>query len=287
VSPAIGALLDEGARTLALQPHVEDARREAQILMGHALGVPRAWISAHRTDSAAPESAGRFRTLVNERATGRPIAHLTGKREFYGLEFRVAPEVLIPRPDTETLVDAALQRLPTAMPREVLDLGTGCGCIAVALAHERPLAQVTAVDCSTAALEVAVANAAALRTPVEFLQGNWFSPVRQRRFHLIVSNPPYIATGDKHLVRGDLRFEPHQALASGPDGLSAIRTIVAAAGEHLHADGWLLLEHGHDQAEACRNLLQDAGFEDLAAIADLAGIPRVAAGRLVRRPPSR
>lgn len=286
MNPSVGALLDEGVRALA-RPHVEDARREAQVLLGHALGVSRAWLVAHRDDAAAPEGASRFRRLLQDRSDGQPVAYLTGEREFHGLAFRVSPAVLIPRADTETLVGAALEALPAGGRASILDLGTGSGCVAVALARERPGSAVTAVDASKPALDIARENALAHGVEIEFLQGDWFAAVGSRAFHLIVSNPPYVALGDPHLERGDLRFEPPGALASGPDGLSAIRRIVAAAPLHLHPGGWLLLEHGHDQADACAHLLREAGFDPVAAFPDLAGIRRVAGGRLVRNRPSR
>ena len=286
MNPAVGSLLDEGARTLS-RPHVEDARREAQVLLGHALGVSRAWLVAHRDDVPAAEGASRYRQLLLKRSEGQPVAYLTGTREFHGLAFHVTPAVLIPRADTETLVDAALKVLQAPSGVSILDLGTGSGCIAVALAHATAGARVTAVDASPAALEIARRNALAHEMQIEFLHGDWFSAVEGRKFHLIVSNPPYIATGDPHLDRGDLRFEPPGALASGADGLGDIRRIVADAPGFLFPGGWLLFEHGHDQAGACAGLLREAGFDDLVAFPDLGGIPRVAGGRLVPDRPSR
>jgi release factor glutamine methyltransferase len=206
---------------------------------------------------------------------------LRGLREFHGLDFRVTPDVLIPRPDTEALVDAALEKLDRTPGRKVLDLGTGSGCVAVSIAHERPAALVTAVDLSVEALEVAQGNSTANGQKVEFLQGRWFAAVAGRQFDLIVSNPPYVAAGDSHLRRGDLRFEPPLALISGTDGLKDIRIIVSEASGHLLPGGWLLFEHGYDQAAACRDLLQKAGFGALKSWPDLAGIARVAGGRLL------
>lgn len=264
MNPSVGALLEEGVRAL-VHPHIDDARREAQVLLGHALGVSRAWLVAHRDDAAAPEGASRFRQLLQKRSDGQPVAYLTGEREFHGVAFRVSPAVLIPRADTETLVDAALETLPVGGSAAILDLGTGSGCVAVALAQERAGSVVTAVDASKQALDIARQNALDHGVEIEFLQGDWFAAVGGRAFHLIVSNPPYIALGDPHLERGDLRFEPPGALASGPDGLSDIRRIVAGAPLHLHPGGWLLFEHGHDQAEACANLLREAGFDPVAA----------------------
>ncbi len=268
MNPTVGRLLDDAARNLAASAELVEARREAQILLGHAMGVSRAWLSVHRDDAADPSAADTFRELVRRRQTGEPVAYLVGRREFYGLEFRVTPHVLIPRADTETLVDAALEKLVEGARSDVLDLGTGSGCIAITIAHERPAARVTAVDVSAGALIVAHEN-------------NWFEQLAGRRFDLIVSNPPYGAAGDPHLEQGDLRFEPATALASGEDGLADIRIIVAGAPAYLREGGWLLFEHGHGQADACRDLLLDAGFGEVISRADIAGLPRVAGGRLL------
>jgi release factor glutamine methyltransferase len=281
VNPTVGRLLDDAARNLAAVPDLVEARREAQILLGHTMGVSRAWLSAHRDDAAAPSAADTFRELVRRRQVGEPVAYLIGRREFYGLEFRVTPDVLIPRADTETLVDAALERLPEGAQPDVLDLGTGSGCVALTIAHERPEARVTAVDVSAAALIVARENAASIGVNAEFVQSAWFEKLDGRRFDLIVSNPPYVAAGDPHLQQGDLRFEPATALASGKDGLADIRIIVADAPAYLSEGGWLLFEHGYEQADACRDLLLDAGFGGVISRADIAGLPRVAGGRLL------
>jgi release factor glutamine methyltransferase len=287
-SPTVGNLFDDGVRALSAQADPEEARREVQVLLGHSLGVSRAWLTAHRDDSADAGNASKFRMLLKQRTVGQPVAYLTGKREFYGREFSVTPEVLIPRHDTETLVEAALGKLPPKSLAEVLDLGTGSGCIAVTLSLERPAARLTAVEISPSALRVAGKNAQALGARVEFLQGAWFAPLSGRRFDLIVSNPPYIPATDPHLQRGDLRFEPSMALTAGDDdGLDEIRRIVGGAPEYLNQGGWLLFEHGYDQAQACRDLLLGAGFGELVSLADLGGIPRVAGGRLVRSGPSR
>jgi release factor glutamine methyltransferase len=281
VNPTVGRLLDDAARNLAASADLVEARREAQILFGHAMGVSRAWLSAHHDDAADSSVADAFRELVRRRRTGEPVAYLVGRREFYGLEFRVTPDVLIPRADTETLVDAALEKLLKGAQPEVLDIGTGSGCVALTLAHERPAARVTAVDVSAAALIVARENAASIGVNAEFVQGAWFEELDGRRFDLIVSNPPYVATGDPHLQQGDLRFEPATALASGEDGLADIRIIVADAPAYLREGGWLLFEHGYEQADVCRDLLLDAGFGEVISRADIAGLPRVAGGRLL------
>ena len=281
MNPTVGRLLDDAARNLAAIADLVEARREAQILFGHAMGVSRAWLSAHRDDAADPSAADTFRELVRRRRTGEPVAYLVGRREFYGLEFRVTPDVLIPRADTETLVDAALEKLLKGAQPDVVDLGTGSGCVALTIAHERPAARVTAVDVSAAALIVARENAASIGVNAEFVQGAWFEELDGRRFDLIVSNPPYVATGDPHLQQGDLRFEPAKALASGEDGLADIRIIVADAPAYLREGGWLLFEHGYEQADVCRDLLLDAGFGEVISRADIAGLPRVAGGRLL------
>ena len=218
-----------------------------------------------------------------------PVAYLTGRREFWSREFVVTPDVLSPRPETEILVEAALKKCQTLFPAaekvsdtfSVLDLGTGSGAIAITLALERPDARVTAVDTSASALDVARGNAAALGANVELVHGAWYAPVAGRRFDLIVSNPPYVAANDAHLGQGDLRFEPAGALTDGSaDGLDSIRAIVAGARDHLNPGGRLLLEHGHDQAAAVAALLREAGFASIVSIPDLAGIPRVAGGKL-------
>ena len=278
MSPTVDSLLDEAAGILARH---DEARREAQVLLGHVLGASRAWLSGHGEDQAEQSAAAEFRDLVERRRIGEPIAYLVGEREFYGLGFRVTPDVLIPRADTETLIDVALEKLVPGVVHDVLDLGTGSGCVAIVIAHERPAARVTAVDISAAALAVARQNAATTGAEVEFVEGRWFEPLAQNRFDVIVSNPPYVAAGDAHMQQGDLRFEPPMALISGHDGLNDIRVIVAQATAHLRAGGWLLFEHGHDQADVCRDLLLDAGFEEILNRADIAGLPRVAGGRLL------
>ena len=277
----VGALLDKAVRDLGADRDAAEARREVQVLLGFALGVTRAWLTAHRDQVADSEAAARFRSLVALRAKGHPVAYLVGVKEFYGLPLRVTPDVLIPRPETEELVEVALERLPNGEARKVLDLGTGSGCIAIAIAHQRRAAQVTAVDSSSPALALARENAAALGVKVAFLQSDWFAALGGCRFDLIVANPPYVAAGDPHLQQGDLRFEPRAALAAGADGLAELRRIVGAAPKHLRPGGWLLLEHGYDQAEACRDLLLNAGFSELVFRADIAGLPRIAGGRLL------
>ncbi len=263
----------------------EEARLDAEVLLLHVLGKPRAWLYAHADDALPAAQQAAFDALVQRRVAGEPVAYLTGSRAFWSLDLDVSPATLIPRADTERLVELALERLPPGQPRQVVDLGTGSGAIALAIARERPQAQVVATDASAAALAVARGNAARNRIAnVEFVEGFWFAAVPGRRFDLIASNPPYIAAGDAHLEQGDLRFEPPGALASGVDGLDDIRVIVAAAGTHLRDGGWLLLEHGYDQGPAVRALLQAADFVGVATWQDLAGHDRVSGGqwRVVR-----
>jgi release factor glutamine methyltransferase len=256
-----------------------DARLDAELLLAHALGASRA--SLYAWPERVPDAAQRavFERLVDARARGEPIAYLTGHREFWSLDLAVTPDVLIPRHETELLVELALQRVPRERAVRVADLGTGSGAIALAIARERPLARVTAADASAAALDVARANAERLGIGnVAFAMGDWFAAVGDACFDVIVSNPPYIAAGDAHLGEGDLRFEPAPALASGADGLDAIRRIVAEAPVHLAGGGALLLEHGFDQSARVRALLEAAGFEDIASVGDNAGHERVTHG---------
>ena len=254
------------------------ARIDAQLLLLHALGRPdagRAWLLAHDTDAMEETVHTQFIALCQRRAAGEPVAYLTGRKEFYGLPLQVDARVLDPRPDTETLVDWALEVMaPLASPR-VVDLGTGSGAIALALQSQRTDAQVLAVDASTDALAVAQANGKRLGLPVRFQAANWLAGV-EGMFDAIVSNPPYIASADPHLAA--LTHEPLQALASGSDGLDDIRTIVAQAPNHLRAGGWLLLEHGYDQAEAVQALLQAQGFRQVQSRTDLAGVDRCTGG---------
>lgn len=282
MSRTVALTLARAAEGLAASADAADeARRDAQVLLGHVLGKPRVWLAAHRDDIVAAPEAAQFDALLAQRQAGVPVAYLVGAREFYGRRFRVTPDVLIPRPETELLVEEALAHLPRSAPRSVLDLGTGSGCIAVTIACERPPVKVIAVDASVRALEVARDNASTLVASVEFIESDWFTRLAGRRFDLIVANPPYIASGDPHLSRGDLRFEPPAALAAGADGLDAIRRIVADAAGFLLRGGWLLFEHGYDQAPACKDLLRKAGFSSLLSGADLAGLPRLAGGQLL------
>lgn len=278
----VAQLLDDATVQLAAALGLEkrEARLEARVLASHGWKVETAWLIAHDTDALSDSQIAAFQSLLSQRLQGRPIAHLVGMREFYGRPFHVTPDVLIPRPDTELLVELALARLPPDQPLDVLDLGTGSGCIAITLALERPLARVTAVDRSAAALAIARSNADILNAPVEFLTSDWFAVLAGRRFDLIVGNPPYIATADPHLTRGDVRFEPITALAAGHDGLDDLRHLVPAACTHLKPGGSILLEHGYDQAEAVHALLRMNKIQPAQSWADLSGILRVSGGKL-------
>jgi len=257
-----------------------DAQRECELLLMHALGVGRAWLYAHADDEVAPVFMGQFNCYVSRRAAGEPLAYITGRREFFSLDLAVTTAVLIPRAETELLVELALQKIPQGEKVDVADLGTGSGAIALALARARPHARVRATDASADALAVARGNAERLGIGnVEFAQGDWCAALDDARFDMIVSNPPYIAAGDKHLGEGDLRFEPAAALSSGVDGLDAIRAIARDAPAHLEPGGWLLLEHGCDQGAAVRALLEQCGFDEVMTMRDLEGRDRVSGGR--------
>lgn len=256
------------------------ARIEVQALLQSVLQVNRAYLLSRAEQILSARQQANYAALLERRLRGEPVAYLLGEREFYGLTFKVSPDTLIPRPETELLVELALQRISQHRKCRVLDLGTGSGVIALSIAQARPDAEVVAVDASDAALAVAEDNAQRLQiNNARLLHSDWFDALSGQHFDLIVSNPPYIAAGDAHLAQGDLRFEPPAALASGGDGLRDIRHIIAAAGLHLNAGGWLLLEHGYDQAQQVRELLQQARFGAVFSAHDLAGIERVSGGR--------
>lgn len=269
-------------------PRVDDLLRsararlpagEAELLLGHVLGRPAAWLFAFGDVVIVAPVADDFARLVDRRVAGEPVAYLTGRRGFWTLDLEVGPATLIPRPETERLVELALDRVRPG-PCAVADLGTGSGAIALAIASERPQARVVATDASPAALAIARRNAATHGlSRVEFREGDWLAPLAGERFDLIASNPPYIATDDPHLVEGDLPHEPMSALASGADGLDAIRRIVADAPAHLMPGGWLLLEHGWTQGAAVRALLDAGGFAGVETLQDLEGRDRVSLGR--------
>lgn len=264
---------------LGAQKHGID-KLDARMLLLHALGknpLDAAWLLAHGQDALKPVQAAAFGTACTRRRAGEPVAYITGQREFFGLTLHVDARVLDPRPDTETLVEWALELLVGKSAPQVIDLGTGSGAIALALQKARPDAQVTAVDNSTDALTVAQANAARLALPVAFVHSGWLAQVAGR-FDVVVSNPPYITDADPHLPA--LAFEPRSALTAGPDGLDDIRQIIAQAPAHLRPQGWLLLEHGYDQATAVAALLEQAGFKQVQSRPDLAGIARCTGGQV-------
>ncbi|MBK1687085.1 peptide chain release factor N(5)-glutamine methyltransferase [Rubrivivax gelatinosus] len=252
-------------------------RLDTQLLLAHRLGRSRAWLLAHDEDLLSPASAAAFAADLARRAAGVPFAYLVGEREFHGLTLRVTPDVLVPRPDTEVLVDWALALLPPGAPARVADLGTGSGAIALAVKHARPQVAVTATDRSAEALAVAADNAHRLGLDIDLVHGPWWQPLAGRQFDLVLSNPPYIAGADPHLAA--LTHEPRGALTPEGDGLDALREIVAGAAAHLQPGAWLLLEHGYDQAEPVQVLLADAGFREIATHRDLGGQPRCTGGR--------
>jgi len=272
-----GKPLGEVLRSMPLAP------LEIRILLGYALQLTRTQLITQSERIITPAEAQRLSALFQRRIAGEPIAYIIGQREFYGLMFQVTPDVLIPRPETELLVDLALERLPPSGC--LLDMGTGSGAIAVAIAHSRPDAKVNALDVSQAALVVARSNADRILADtggaqVQFLQSDWYEELRaSEQFDLIVANPPYIVAGDAHLSQGDLRFEPSSALTDHADGLSALHTIVAHAHSHLNAGGWLLMEHGYDQSQKVRNMLINNGFDQVQSWQDLAGHERVSGGK--------
>lgn len=267
--------------------HSQLPRAEARRLLASLTGQPLTWFMAHGDDPADPDTTACFQALAERRRAGEPLAYLLGQQEFYGRPFAVSPAVLIPRADTETLVETALEQLlllrqqRRAVPLSLLELGTGSGIIAITLALEAPDTEVHAVERSPDALAVAQQNAKALRADnIHWHAGSWWQALAsRRRFDLIVSNPPYIAANNHHLQQGDLRFEPPQALAAGPDGLDDLRIIIGGAPTHLNPGGWLLLEHGYDQEAPVQALLRDAGFADVFTRRDLAGQPRVSGGQ--------
>jgi release factor glutamine methyltransferase len=252
---------------------------EVRMLLAHVTRLTRVQMITQSERSLSADEARQLDALCARRIAGEPIAYLIGEREFYGLTLQVDPAVLIPRPETELLVELALQHLPPN--GRVLDMGTGSGAIAIAIAHTRPDAAVWALDASLPALQLAQRNAERHRLQIRFLHSDWYAALGNQDFDVIVSNPPYIVAGDRHLAEGDLRFEPLDALTDHADGLSALRAIGSQAGQHLSADGWLLMEHGYDQAQAVRTLLAAAHFDKVQSWRDLAGIERVSGGQMI------
>ena len=280
---SVGAAVRDAAATLvcAVPNAATEARADAEILLAHVLGKDRTWLFTHADDPIEADAAAQFEALLARRRAGEPVAYLIGQRGFWRFDLEVTPDTLIPRADTECLVEQALARLPNDRPLRLLDLGTGTGAIALALATERPRANVVAVDLSPGAVAVARRNAdrLGLAARVEVREGAWFAPVAGERFDLIASNPPYIEADDPHLAEGDLRFEPRSALASGTDGLDDLRLIVRDAPAHLRPGGWLLVEHGWQQGAAVRALFDAAGFIEIGTERDLEGRDRVTLGR--------
>ncbi|MEO8628040.1 MAG: peptide chain release factor N(5)-glutamine methyltransferase [Betaproteobacteria bacterium] len=277
-------ILREDSESLAsvLDLTLDDARREIRLLLTRALQVDPAHLLAHPERIVEAHQTQAYGEMYSRRLAGEPIAYILREREFYGLMFEVDASVLIPRPETELLVDVALEHLAGEDELRVLDIGTGSGCIAVTIAKLRPQIRVIAIDVSRGALAMAARNADRHAVfNLELRAGNWFAAVAGMRFHMIVSNPPYVAQHDQHLQQGDLRFEPSVALVAGADGLEALREIIGNAPRYLLPNGWLCVEHGYDQADAVVHLMRLAGLREISSRADLAGIRRIAAGRLL------
>jgi release factor glutamine methyltransferase len=302
----IHAALYKAQTSLAKFVETKEAKLEAQFLLQHLLNVNRTWLIAHENDALQANIHAAYRALLNRRLKGEPMAYILGYREFYGLKLKVTPDTLIPRPDTETLVEAALAKISSSpsfrrksessvfLPSsstpldsdfrrndglKVLDLGTGTGAIALAIAKHRPNTLVTAVDASQAALDVAIENAKNLEiTNINFMLSNWFASLNNEKFDVIVSNPPYIEQNDVHLIQGDLPWEPVSALVSDASGLDDIKKIITQAPQHLHPHGYLALEHGYNQAESVATLLKNAGFTEVETLTDLGGNNRVTLG---------
>ena len=273
----LDAALAAAARTLTTA--TDTPRLDAELLLAFALDCERTTLLTHGEQRLDKDLQRRFEDLIVQRRRGVPVAHLLGRREFWSLMLRVTPDTLIPRPETELLIELALDRTAPNAVQPIADLGTGSGNIALALALERPCCVITATDCSAAALAVARDNARQLAaTNIDFFHGDWFAPLGNKRYALIVSNPPYIAVDDPHLCAGDVRHEPELALAAGPDGLEALRHLIQHAPEHLLPGGWLLLEHGHAQGAAMRELFKKQGYDRIETRRDLAGHERVTLG---------
>lgn len=273
---SIRQLLEQATRLLDTQ----SARLDAEVLLGHVLQRPRSHFHAWPEKVLATGSQQHFDQLLQRRLRGEPVAYLTGEREFWSLPLTVTADTLIPRPETETLVAQALQRIPPDRAQRIADLGTGSGNIALAIARERPQCRIIATDIAAAAIEVASRNARRLGIQsVSFRTGSWCKALAGMRLDMIVSNPPYIAGNDPHLDTGDVRFEPRVALAAGPQGLDELTRIAQCAARHLQPRGWLLMEHGYDQGERVRQLLEDTGFTEVIDYSDDAGQDRVIAGR--------
>lgn len=278
----VAQLLDDATTRIATALGLEkrEARIEARALAVHAWQVDTAWLIAHDTDPLADTPIAAFQSLLSRRLEGEPVAYILGQREFFGLNFTVTPNVLIPRPETEILVEAALERIAKESAWRILDLGTGSGAVAISLARHRPLAEVVAVEASASALAVANANARRLGADnLSCLASDWYAELGVKKFDTIVANPPYVEADDPHMARGDVRFEPRTALAAGPTGLDDLSIIIAAAPTHLTPGGWLLVEHSWNQGAACRVLFEARNFSGVHTLRDLAGQERVTLGR--------
>ena len=276
----IGQLVSSASETLS--EISESPRLDAELMLAQTLDLPRSYLIAHPEEELDDVTLQRFRALLDRRTSGEPIAYISGTREFWSMPLIVSPATLVPRPETEILVDVAISNLPRKAKASVLDLGTGSGAVALAIAKERPLVEVVATDKSAEAIAVAAENARQLALPnVEFAVGDWIEPVLGRRFDMIVSNPPYVADNDPALAA--LQFEPASALVAGSDGLDAIRKLVDECRQVIKQDGWLMIEHGAGQKDQVENLLTQHGWQDIDCRNDYAGLPRVSRGRFVER----
>jgi len=272
----ISELVRAGASILA--DSSDSARLDAELLLGVVLRKSRTQLIVQADAEVLSEDEALFSELLGKRLEGQPLAHITGVREFWSIPLKVNSSTLVPRPETELLVELALQKTPDGA--SLVDLGTGSGAVIIAIGSERPHCDLSAVELSEAALDIAKANASRCDTPINWYQGSWFEPLAGQRFDVIVSNPPYIGTDETGVIDPELKFEPKQALYSGRDGLDAIRHITEQAADHLNPSGWLLFEHGYGQGDAARVLLAQRGFVEIATFCDLAGMPRVTSGRL-------
>ena len=263
-----------------LHGFTDSVQADVELLLCHVLECNRTWLHTWPEKELTHEQITHFKTLINKRREHQPVAYLTGKRGFWSFELDVNESTLIPRPETELLVENALEKIPPDSTMKILDLGTGSGAIALAIAHERPYCHVTAIEQSAAALEIAINNSQSLNLKnITFIHGNWFEPVQGKRFDLIASNPPYIAEQDEHLTQGDVQHEPLTALASGKDGLNDIRHLISRASNHLNQNGWLILEHGFDQNKVIQQLFTQSGYHQILQINDLSGHVRVSMGK--------
>lgn len=276
-APTFADVLSAATAQLAMH---DSARLDAELLLAHVLEQSRSHLIAWPERTLTEEQAQAFAALVARRASGEPVARILGRKEFWSLDLEVTPDTLIPRPETELLVELALARIPADSAMDIVDLGTGSGAIALAIARERPHSRIVASDISADALAVAERNARCLGVHnVRFVQGMWYQPLGGSRFGMILCNPPYVRAGDPHLHEGDVRFDPRSALVAGHDGLDDLRQIVAHAPDHLRPEGWLLVEHGYDQGNAVADLFALAGFSAVETVRDLSGQPRVTLGR--------